>query len=112
MHMMEDDERYFDYGDLQLVPSGEVVMVERHRPRPFVIPYHHHASIEVNFAAEQIRPDPDRAQTSGMPHAYGFIYKQLMRDTLTPHVSIDTNTLYPPSQPTSRECFEFGRQVG
>jgi hypothetical protein len=67
---------------------------------------------EVNFLSEQVRPDPDRAQTSGMPHAYGFIYKQVMRSMLTPQVPVDTNTLFPPNQPTIRECLEFGKQVG
>lgn len=67
---------------------------------------------DVTYAPEQIRPDPGRAQTSGMPHAYGFIYKQVMRDAVTPHVPIDTNTLFPPNQPTTRECYEFGKRVG
>ena len=70
------------------------------------------APFEITYAPEQVRPDSERAQTSGMPHAYGFVYKQLMRDNVTPHVPVDTNTLYPPSQPTSRECYEFGTRVG
>ncbi|MDH3440737.1 MAG: protocatechuate 3,4-dioxygenase, partial [Gammaproteobacteria bacterium] len=69
------------------------------------------APFDVSYASEQVRPDPDRAQTGGMPHAYGFVYKQLMRENVTPHVPIDTNTLFPPSQPTTRECYEFGKSV-
>lgn len=67
---------------------------------------------DVAYAPQQIRPDPGRASTSGMPHAYGFIYKQVMRDAVTPHVPVDTNTLYPPNQPTTQECFAFGQKVG
>lgn len=70
------------------------------------------AHCDVLYAPRQIRPDPHRSQTSGMPHAYGFIYKQLMRDKVMPHVPVDTNTLYPPNRPTTRECFEFGKRVG
>jgi hypothetical protein len=66
---------------------------------------------EISFAPRQVRPDPARAQTSGMPHAYGFIYKQIMRDRLTPHVPIDINTFYPPNQPDTRRCYDLGRAV-
>ena len=50
--------------------------------------------------------------SSGMPHAFGFIYRQLMRDRVVPNVPIIFNTFYPPNQPTARRCFEFGRLVG
>ena len=66
---------------------------------------------DVLYAPRQIRPDPKRSQTSGMPHAYGFIYKQLMQDCVTPHVPVDTNTLFPPNQPTTRECYAFGKGI-
>lgn len=38
-----------EYGNARLVPVGEAMVMERHRPRPFKEPYHHHASIEMNF---------------------------------------------------------------
>lgn len=40
---------YLEYVDSKYVPLNERVIVEQHRPRKFVVPYHHHASIEVNF---------------------------------------------------------------
>ena len=69
------------------------------------------AGFDITFAPEQVRPDPARAQTSGMPHAYGFIYKQIMRDRLTPQVPIDINTFYPPNQPGTSQCYALGQAV-
>jgi hypothetical protein len=49
---------------------------------------------------------------SGIGHAFGFVYRQIMRDSVVPHVPIITNTFFPPNQPTARRCFEMGRAVG
>lgn len=49
---------------------------------------------------------------SGIGHAFGFVYRQIMRDTVCPHVPFITNTFFPPNQPTARRCFEMGRTVG
>jgi hypothetical protein len=70
------------------------------------------AGFDVAFSKRQIRADPARAQTSGMPHAYGFVYKQLFRSRPVAHVPVDTNTFFPPNQPTARRCLEFGKAVG
>lgn len=49
---------------------------------------------------------------SGIGHAFGFVYRQIMRDQVPAHVPIITNTFFPPNQPTARRCFELGRTVG
>lgn len=49
---------------------------------------------------------------SGIGHAFGFIYRQIMRDMVIPNVPIVTNTFFPPNQPTARRCFDLGRSVG
>jgi hypothetical protein len=49
---------------------------------------------------------------SGIGHAFGFIYRQIMRDAVCPHVPIITNTFFPPNQPAVRRCFELGRAIG
>jgi hypothetical protein len=64
------------------------------------------------FSRRQVRGDPARAPTSGMPHAYGFIYKQVFGTRPVPNVPIDTNTFFPPNQPDARRCLDFGRAVG
>lgn len=49
---------------------------------------------------------------SGIGHAFGFVYRQIMRDNVVPHLPVITNTFFPPNQPTARRCFEMGRTVG
>lgn len=41
--------QYLEYQEPELVPDPDSFLVQRHRPRKFAWPYHHHASIEVNF---------------------------------------------------------------
>lgn len=50
--------------------------------------------------------------SSGIGHAFGFIYRQIMRDKVIPNVPIIANTFFPPNQPTARRCFAFGQLVG
>ncbi|MEO5922912.1 MAG: protocatechuate 3,4-dioxygenase [Bryobacteraceae bacterium] len=49
---------------------------------------------------------------SSAPHAYGFVYRRIMRDKVPPHVPVFINTFYPPNQPTAGRCFDFGRALG
>jgi hypothetical protein len=49
---------------------------------------------------------------SGIPHAYGFVYRQIMRDQVIPNVPVILNTFYPPNQPTVSRCFHFGAAIG
>jgi hypothetical protein len=44
-------------------------------------------------------------------HAFGFIYRRLLKDTPVPLVPILVNTFYPPNQPLPRRCFDFGRSI-
>ncbi|MBT6032485.1 MAG: protocatechuate 3,4-dioxygenase [Kordiimonadaceae bacterium] len=50
--------------------------------------------------------------SSGVGHAFGYIYRKVMRDNVVPHVPIIQNTFFPPNQPTAKRCFEFGQMVG
>ena len=70
------------------------------------------AGFDISYSARQHRADPDRAHLSGMAHAYGFIYKQIFRDNVTPHVPIDTNTFFPPNQPAAARCYALGKTIG
>jgi hypothetical protein len=49
--------------------------------------------------------------SNAMPHAYGFVYRRLMRDHVVPHVPVFVNTFYPPNQPPASRCFAFGRSL-
>lgn len=44
----------------------------------------------------------------GMPHAYGFLYKNIMRDHVKPHVPVDVNCWYYENSPTAARCYDFG----
>jgi 3-O-methylgallate 3,4-dioxygenase len=45
-------------------------------------------------------------------HAYGFIYRRILRDHPIPFVPVLVNTFYEPNQPTARRCLDFGRAIG
>jgi hypothetical protein len=45
------------------------------------------------------------------PHAYGFVYRRIMRDKVVPHVPVFVNTFYPPNQPPVGRCLAFGRAL-
>lgn len=65
-----------------------------------------------DLAVSQRLPVHPGHWVSGMPHAFGFIYRQIMLDRVVPNVPIILNTFFPPNQPTARRCFELGRLVG
>ncbi len=67
---------------------------------------------DVTYSHRQHRADPAYSFTSGMPHAYGFIYKQVFREKPVPHVPIDINTFFPPNQPDASRCYSLGRMIG
>jgi 3-O-methylgallate 3,4-dioxygenase len=49
--------------------------------------------------------------TDETPHAFGFIYRRVMRDNPVPSVPLLQNTFFPPNQPLARRCYDFGRSV-
>jgi hypothetical protein len=49
--------------------------------------------------------------SNAAPHAYGFVYRRVMRDNVVAHVPVFVNTFYPPNQPPAARCFEFGREL-
>src|SRR5471030_1226426 len=51
-------------------------------------------------------------RTTGISHAFGHIYRQVMRDRVIPNVPIYQNTFFPPNQPTARRSYKFGQVVG
>ncbi|WP_089162149.1 protocatechuate 3,4-dioxygenase [Caballeronia sordidicola] len=45
------------------------------------------------------------------PHAFGFVYRQIMNDRVVPSVPVVLNTFYPPNQPTAARCYDFGKSI-
>jgi hypothetical protein len=46
-----------------------------------------------------------------VPHAFGFVFRQIMSDRPVPTVPIVLNTFYPPNQPTVERCYDFGKSI-
>lgn len=46
-----------------------------------------------------------------VPHAFGFVYHQIMSDNPVPNVPILVNTFYPPTQPSMRRCIQLGNAL-
>lgn len=67
---------------------------------------------DIAYSHRQHRADPAYSFSSGMPHAYGFIYKQIFKEKPVPHVPIDINTFFPPNQPDAARCYALGRMIG
>ena len=45
------------------------------------------------------------------PHAFGFVYRRIMRDVPVPTVLLLINTFYPPNTPRVSRCQAFGQAV-
>ena len=63
---------------------------------------------EFDVAASKVWPKHAR---NGASHAFGHIYRQVMRDKVVPNVPIYQNTFYPPNQPTAKRSYRFGQIV-
>lgn len=59
--------------------------------------------------------DVTHARTIGegtsISHAFGFVWKRIMGDTILPTVPVHINTYFPPNQPTPQRCWELGRAI-
>ncbi len=53
---------------------------------------------------------PEQAR-NGASHAFGHIYRQVMRDKVVPNVPIYQNTFFPPNQPKASRAYRFGQIV-
>jgi len=66
--------------------------------------------IEHDFDVTASKKWPKNAR-NGASHAFGHIYRQVMRDKVVPNVPVYQNTFYPPNQPKASRSYEFGRIV-
>jgi hypothetical protein len=56
-------------------------------------------------------PQNGVAWASGMPHAFGFVYRKIMHDRVIPHIPVVVNTFYPPNQPRAGRCAALGDRL-
>ena len=69
------------------------------------------ATAECFDVAQMTKLPTGEIGSNAVPHAYGFVYRRVMRDQVMPHVPIFVNTFYPPNQPPAGRCFQFGRML-
>ena len=68
--------------------------------------------IDAEFDVAQSRQLPvGPFGNNSVPHAYGYVYRQIMMDKVIPSVPVMINTHYPPNRPSARRCFNFGIEL-
>ena len=66
---------------------------------------------DFDVAASARLPQSASSNISGLPHAYGFIYRRIMQENFVPAVPFFINTFYPPNQPSVRRCCSLGKAL-
>ncbi len=69
------------------------------------------SGFDVTLCHEKPTVRNDQSLLYGMPHAYGFLYKNIMRDHIRPHVPVDVNCWYYDNSPSAARCYDFGEAV-
>ena len=52
-----------------------------------------------------------KPRRQGLPHGWAFVVRRIMENAAVPIVPVFVNTCYPPNQPTSKRCFDFGQAI-
>jgi 3-O-methylgallate 3,4-dioxygenase len=60
---------------------------------------------DFDIAAMKALPKPET------PHAFGFIFRRIMRDRPIPTVPVLINTFYPPNRPSVGRCHALGKSI-
>jgi hypothetical protein len=66
---------------------------------------------DFDIAALARLPNSPSSHTTGLPHAYGFVYRRIIRENVVPAVPIFINTFYPPNQPSVQRCLALGEAL-
>jgi hypothetical protein len=64
-----------------------------------------------NFDLAQSDDTPSGAPRGGIPHAYGFLYHTILKDSVPPSVPIILNVHFPHNTPKLHRCLELGRAL-
>lgn len=101
----------------KMMPPGIAIAAAGHHPSepasyPGLPPLGRHlieSLIDNEFDVASSNSIPAGApRSSGVAHAYGFVYRQIMKDDVIPNVPVILNTFYPPNQPTAKRCHDLG----
>ena len=85
---------------------------------PHRVTYNGAPALADHMIESLMRSGFDVGQTSRLPvgpqgsnsiqHAFGFVYRRLMRDDVVANVPVFVNTHYPPNRPSTARCLAFG----
>lgn len=99
---------------------GEAIADWGHRP-PEAATYEGVPALGLHLLDSFIRDEFDVAYSKRLPagrygnhgisHAFGYVYRRIMNDEVIPNVPVYINTFYPPSQPTLKRCYDFGKAL-
>jgi OH-DDVA oxygenase len=64
-----------------------------------------------DFDLTQATNLPKESARLGIPHAYGFVYHRVLRDTPPPSVPVIFNVHYEPNRPSIRRCLALGHAL-
>lgn len=68
-------------------------------------------SFDVTLCHEKPTVRNEKSLLYGLPHAYGFLYKNVLRDRIKPNVPVDVNCWYYDNSPSARRAWDFGGAV-
>jgi 3-O-methylgallate 3,4-dioxygenase len=97
------------------LPPGIPISVAGHIP-PGGAVYPGHGELGARIIRQAMARGIDVAAMKQLPkretpHAFGFVYRQIMGDRPPPSVPVVINTFYPPNQPTVRRCYDLGKVI-
>lgn len=69
------------------------------------------SAFDVTLCHEKPTVRNDKSLMFGLPHAYGFLYKNVIRDHMKPNVPVDVNCWYFDNSPSAARCYQFGGAV-
>jgi hypothetical protein len=64
---------------------------------------------DFDIATSKSLPSVPTSNSTGIPHAFGFVYRRIMQDRLVPSVPVFVNGYYPPNQPKTARCLALGK---
>lgn len=97
------------------LPTGVGISIPGYIPRGGA-DYRGHPELAQAIIRQCMADEFDLAVMSALPkpmtpHAFGFVYRRIMRDHPVPSVPVLINTFYPPNQPSVRRCYAFGKSI-
>jgi 3-O-methylgallate 3,4-dioxygenase len=109
--------KYPEKEEIAKMPPGIPISIEGHIPatgatyqgQPALATHIIETAIADQFDITSMTSLPNGYQH--IPHAFGFVFRQMMNDRTIPTVPVCLNTFYPPNQPTVERCYSFGKSL-